>query len=65
MLYGHDSLSCYPFIRNAVLVLCDSAELGDYSEAENLPGYLSEFCFIPNQPQGFEKEVTKHHQQHK
>uniref|UniRef100_A0A8C1V805 Tyrosine-protein phosphatase n=1 Tax=Cyprinus carpio TaxID=7962 RepID=A0A8C1V805_CYPCA len=40
------------------------AELGDYSEAENLPGYLSEFCFIPNQPQGFEKEVTKHHQQH-
>uniref|UniRef100_A0A8C1KZ12 Protein tyrosine phosphatase non-receptor type 4a n=1 Tax=Cyprinus carpio TaxID=7962 RepID=A0A8C1KZ12_CYPCA len=33
-------------------------------EAENLPGYLSEFCFIPNQPQGFEKEVTKHHQQH-
>uniref|UniRef100_A0A8C1AGW7 Tyrosine-protein phosphatase n=1 Tax=Cyprinus carpio carpio TaxID=630221 RepID=A0A8C1AGW7_CYPCA len=39
-------------------------ELGDYSEAENLPGNLSEFCFIPNQPQGFEKEVTKHHQQH-
>uniref|UniRef100_A0A671SUL6 Tyrosine-protein phosphatase n=1 Tax=Sinocyclocheilus anshuiensis TaxID=1608454 RepID=A0A671SUL6_9TELE len=39
-------------------------ELGDYSEAENLPGYLSEFCFIPNQPQGFENEVTKHHQQH-
>uniref|UniRef100_A0A8C1AC56 Tyrosine-protein phosphatase n=1 Tax=Cyprinus carpio carpio TaxID=630221 RepID=A0A8C1AC56_CYPCA len=41
-----------------------SCVLGDYSEAENLPGYLSEFCFIPNQPQGFEKEVTKHHQQH-
>uniref|UniRef100_A0A673I984 Tyrosine-protein phosphatase n=1 Tax=Sinocyclocheilus rhinocerous TaxID=307959 RepID=A0A673I984_9TELE len=40
------------------------SELGDYSEAENLPGYLSEFCFISNQPQGFEKEVTKHHQQH-
>ncbi|XP_016089220.1 tyrosine-protein phosphatase non-receptor type 4-like isoform X2 [Sinocyclocheilus grahami] len=40
------------------------SELSDYSEAENLPGYLSEFCFIPNQPQGFEKEVTKHHQQH-
>uniref|UniRef100_A0A673H567 Tyrosine-protein phosphatase n=1 Tax=Sinocyclocheilus rhinocerous TaxID=307959 RepID=A0A673H567_9TELE len=39
-------------------------ELGDYCEAENLPGNLSEFCFIPNQPQGFEKEVTKHHQQH-
>uniref|UniRef100_A0A673H6P2 Tyrosine-protein phosphatase n=1 Tax=Sinocyclocheilus rhinocerous TaxID=307959 RepID=A0A673H6P2_9TELE len=40
------------------------SELGDYCEAENLPGNLSEFCFIPNQPQGFEKEVTKHHQQH-
>ncbi|TRY97102.1 hypothetical protein DNTS_027290 [Danionella cerebrum] len=33
-----------------------TAELGDYVEAENLPGYLSEFFFIPNQPQGFEKE---------
>jgi len=52
-------------IHNTVVVLCDSAELGDYSEAVNLPGYLSEFCFIPNQPQGFEKDVTKHHQQHK
>uniref|UniRef100_A0A8B9K1L7 protein-tyrosine-phosphatase n=1 Tax=Astyanax mexicanus TaxID=7994 RepID=A0A8B9K1L7_ASTMX len=40
------------------------SELGDYSEAENPPGYLSGYCFIPNQPQGFEKEVAKHHQQH-
>uniref|UniRef100_A0A8C8JKN4 Tyrosine-protein phosphatase n=1 Tax=Oncorhynchus tshawytscha TaxID=74940 RepID=A0A8C8JKN4_ONCTS len=38
--------------------------LGDYSDSEHAPGYLSEFCFIPNPPQGFHKEVTKHHQQH-
>lgn len=50
---------------NASSVLFDSAELGDYREAENPPSYLSEFCFIPNQPQGFEKEVAKHHQQHR
>uniref|UniRef100_A0A8K9UZG2 Tyrosine-protein phosphatase n=1 Tax=Oncorhynchus mykiss TaxID=8022 RepID=A0A8K9UZG2_ONCMY len=40
------------------------AELGDYSDSDHAPGYLSEFCFIPNPPQGFHKEVTKHHQQH-
>uniref|UniRef100_A0A8C7L2Z1 Tyrosine-protein phosphatase n=1 Tax=Oncorhynchus kisutch TaxID=8019 RepID=A0A8C7L2Z1_ONCKI len=40
------------------------SELGDYSDSEHAPGYLSQFCFIPNPPQGFDKEVTKHHQQH-
>lgn len=40
------------------------AELGDYNQSENLPGYLSDYSFIPNQPQDFEKEVTKLHQQH-
>ncbi|TSO88059.1 Tyrosine-protein phosphatase non-receptor type 4 [Bagarius yarrelli] len=39
-------------------------ELGDYREEENSSSYLSEFSFIPNQPQSFEKEVAKHHQQH-
>ncbi|XP_059355883.1 tyrosine-protein phosphatase non-receptor type 4-like [Carassius carassius] len=56
-----------PCPQNTAALLASYAvqsELGDYSEAKNLPGYLSEFCFIPNQPQGFEKEVTKHHQQH-
>uniref|UniRef100_A0A8C1X7F5 Tyrosine-protein phosphatase n=1 Tax=Cyprinus carpio TaxID=7962 RepID=A0A8C1X7F5_CYPCA len=56
-----------PCPHNTAALLASYAvqsELGDYSEAENLPGNLSEFCFIPNQPQGFEKEVTKHHQQH-
>ncbi|KAK2904989.1 hypothetical protein Q8A67_006788 [Cirrhinus molitorella] len=56
-----------PCPHNTAALLASYAvqsEVGDYSEAENLPGYLSEFCFIPNQPQGFEKEVTKHHQQH-
>lgn len=41
------------------------AELGDYSEAQHSPGYLSEYSFIPNPPQDFHKEVAKHHQQHR
>ncbi|KAK7169124.1 hypothetical protein R3I93_005197 [Phoxinus phoxinus] len=56
-----------PCPHNTAALLASYAvqsDLGDYSEAENLPGYLSEFRFIPNQPQGFEKDVTKHHQQH-
>ncbi|KAA0715732.1 Tyrosine-protein phosphatase non-receptor type 4 [Triplophysa tibetana] len=56
-----------PCPHNTAALLASYAvqsEAGDYSEAENSSGYLSEFCFIPNQPQGFEKDVTKHHQQH-
>uniref|UniRef100_A0A8C2EMV2 protein-tyrosine-phosphatase n=1 Tax=Cyprinus carpio TaxID=7962 RepID=A0A8C2EMV2_CYPCA len=45
-------------------LFCVSAELGDYSHSEHLPGYLSEYSFIPNPPQDFEKEVTKLHQEH-
>lgn len=41
------------------------AELGDYNETEHSQGYLSDFCFIPNPPQDFHKEVAKHHQQHR
>lgn len=41
------------------------AELGDYSETDHASGYLSDYCFIPNPPQDFHKEVTKHHQQHR
>uniref|UniRef100_A0A8D2J2R5 protein-tyrosine-phosphatase n=1 Tax=Varanus komodoensis TaxID=61221 RepID=A0A8D2J2R5_VARKO len=41
-----------------------SAELGDYSLSENFPGYLSDYSFVPSQPQDFEKEVSKLHQQH-
>ncbi|XP_066089264.1 tyrosine-protein phosphatase non-receptor type 4 isoform X4 [Saccopteryx bilineata] len=40
------------------------SELGDYSQSENLTGYLSDYSFIPNQPQDFEKEIAKLHQQH-
>lgn len=40
------------------------AELGDYNQSENLPGYLSDYSFIPSQPQDFEKEIAKLHQQH-
>uniref|UniRef100_A0A4W6G8V5 Tyrosine-protein phosphatase n=1 Tax=Lates calcarifer TaxID=8187 RepID=A0A4W6G8V5_LATCA len=39
-------------------------KLGDYSETEHSSGYLSDYCFIPNPPQDFHKEVAKHHQQH-
>ncbi|GAA6074772.1 tyrosine-protein phosphatase non-receptor type 4 isoform X1, partial [Tachysurus ichikawai] len=56
-----------PCPHNTAALLASYAvqsELGDYREAENPPSYLSEFCFISNQPQGFEKEVAKHHQQH-
>lgn len=47
------------------LCLSCTAELGDYSETEHTAGYLSEYCFIPNPPQDFHKEVSKHHQQHR
>nr|XP_038946254.1 tyrosine-protein phosphatase non-receptor type 4 isoform X4 [Rattus norvegicus] len=40
------------------------SELGDYNQSENLAGYLSDYSFIPNQPQDFEKEIAKLHQQH-
>uniref|UniRef100_A0A8C5HGC0 FERM domain-containing protein n=1 Tax=Gouania willdenowi TaxID=441366 RepID=A0A8C5HGC0_GOUWI len=33
-------------------------------QSTHSPGYLSEYCFIPNPPQDFHKEVAKHHQQH-
>lgn len=37
------------------------SELGDYNHLENLPGYLSDYSFIPGQPQDFEKEIAKLH----
>uniref|UniRef100_A0AAX7TB47 Tyrosine-protein phosphatase n=1 Tax=Astatotilapia calliptera TaxID=8154 RepID=A0AAX7TB47_ASTCA len=56
-----------PCPHNTAALLASYAvqsELGDYSEAEHSPGYLSEYSFIPNPPQDFHKEVAKHHQQH-
>ncbi|KAK5609994.1 Tyrosine-protein phosphatase non-receptor type 4 [Crenichthys baileyi] len=56
-----------PCPHNTAALLASYAvqsELGDYNEAEHSPGYLSDFCFIPNPPQDFHKEVSKHHQQH-
>uniref|UniRef100_A0A3B5B4H5 Tyrosine-protein phosphatase n=1 Tax=Stegastes partitus TaxID=144197 RepID=A0A3B5B4H5_9TELE len=50
---------------SAFVLFHSSSELGDYSETEHNPGYLSEYCFIPNPPQDFHKEVSKHHQQHR
>ncbi|XP_036808293.1 tyrosine-protein phosphatase non-receptor type 4 isoform X1 [Oncorhynchus mykiss] len=55
-----------PYITAALLAsYAVQSELGDYSQNENLPGYLSEYSFIPNAPQDFEKEIAKQHQQHK
>ncbi|XP_018620437.1 tyrosine-protein phosphatase non-receptor type 4-like isoform X1 [Scleropages formosus] len=56
-----------PCPHNTAALLASFAvqsELGDYSHVEHVPGYLFEYCFIPNPPQDFEKEVAKHHQQH-
>ncbi|XP_075843843.1 tyrosine-protein phosphatase non-receptor type 4 isoform X3 [Microtus pennsylvanicus] len=57
-------LSC-PYNTAALLAsFAVQSELGDYNQSENLPGYLSDYSFIPNQPQDFEKEIAKLHQQH-
>ncbi|XP_052592699.1 tyrosine-protein phosphatase non-receptor type 4 isoform X4 [Peromyscus californicus insignis] len=57
-------LSC-PYNTAALLAsFAVQSELGDYNQSENLSGYLSDYSFIPNQPQDFEKEVAKLHQQH-
>uniref|UniRef100_A0A8C2E705 protein-tyrosine-phosphatase n=1 Tax=Cyprinus carpio TaxID=7962 RepID=A0A8C2E705_CYPCA len=51
-----------PCPHNTAALLASYAvqsELGDYSEAENLPGNLSEFCFIPNQPQVTVRNLTQ------
>uniref|UniRef100_A0A8C2BDV1 protein-tyrosine-phosphatase n=1 Tax=Cyprinus carpio TaxID=7962 RepID=A0A8C2BDV1_CYPCA len=56
-----------PCPQNTAVLLASyavQAELGDYNHSEHLPGYLSEYSFIPNPPQDFEKEVTKLHQEH-
>ncbi|XP_074659183.1 tyrosine-protein phosphatase non-receptor type 4-like isoform X2 [Tubulanus polymorphus] len=41
------------------------SELGDYNSEEHTNGYLSEFAFIPNQNDEFEKEVAKLHKTHR
>ncbi|KAM6945343.1 tyrosine-protein phosphatase non-receptor type 4-like [Aplochiton taeniatus] len=57
-------LSC-PNTTAAILAsYAVQSELGDYSDSEHLPGYLSEYRSIPNTPQDFEKEIVKHHQLH-
>ncbi|KAF7216069.1 tyrosine-protein phosphatase non-receptor type 4 isoform X3 [Nothobranchius furzeri] len=56
-----------PCPHNTAALLASYAvqsELGDYNETEHSSGYLSDYCFIPNPPEDFHKEVSKHHQQH-
>ncbi|XP_041119879.1 tyrosine-protein phosphatase non-receptor type 4-like isoform X1 [Polyodon spathula] len=57
-----------PCPYNTAVLLASYAvqsELGDCNQSEHLPGYLADYCFIPNPPQDFEKEIAKQHQQHK
>uniref|UniRef100_A0A8C1YQG9 protein-tyrosine-phosphatase n=1 Tax=Cyprinus carpio TaxID=7962 RepID=A0A8C1YQG9_CYPCA len=63
----HILYAVLPCPQNTAVLLASyavQAELGDYSHSEHLPGYLSEYSFIPNPPQDFEKEVAKLHQEH-
>ncbi|KAG8125215.1 putative Tyrosine-protein [Naja naja] len=56
-----------PCPYNTAVLLASYAvqsELGDYNLTDNFPGYLSDYSFIPGQPQDFEKEISKLHQQH-
>ncbi len=41
------------------------AELGDYSADDHRDHYLSEFRFIPGQPESFERDVAEMHKQHR
>lgn len=41
------------------------SEMGDFNPDEHIDGYLSEFRFVPNQNEDFEKEVAQHHKNHK
>jgi len=41
------------------------SELGDHSSDDHHDFYLSEFRFIPGQPESFEKEVAEMHKQHR
>nr|XP_028572040.1 tyrosine-protein phosphatase non-receptor type 3-like [Podarcis muralis] len=53
---------------NSVVVLASYAvqsQLGDYNGSTHLPGYLSEYCFIPEQNQDFTTKVESLHEQHR
>ncbi|XP_069051113.1 tyrosine-protein phosphatase non-receptor type 3 isoform X1 [Lepisosteus oculatus] len=41
------------------------SELGDHSDSEHQPGYLSEFRFIPEQDEDFLTKVESLHEQHR
>jgi len=41
------------------------SELGDYNPDEHVEGYLSEFRFVPNQLEDFERDVTELHKLHR
>ncbi|KAH0627091.1 hypothetical protein JD844_002489 [Phrynosoma platyrhinos] len=52
---------------NSAVVLASYAvqsQLGDYSASIHLPGYLSNYCFIPEQNKDFLTKVESLHEQH-
>ncbi|XP_016849973.2 tyrosine-protein phosphatase non-receptor type 3 isoform X2 [Anolis carolinensis] len=52
---------------NSAVVLASYAvqsQLGDYSASTHLPGYLSDYCFIPEQNKDFLTKVESLHEQH-
>ncbi|XP_060637424.2 tyrosine-protein phosphatase non-receptor type 3 isoform X2 [Anolis sagrei] len=52
---------------NSAVVLASYAvqsQLGDYSASTHLPGYLSDYCFIPEQNKDFITKVESLHEQH-
>ncbi|XP_013395604.1 tyrosine-protein phosphatase non-receptor type 4 isoform X4 [Lingula anatina] len=58
-------LVCPPTTAALLASYAVQSELGDYNPEEHTDGYLSEFRFIPNQTENFEREVSELHKQHK
>lgn len=40
---------------------CFLAELGDFDPRHHTPGYVSEFCFVPNQSEELERKIAAIH----
>ena len=38
-----------------------TAELGDFDPHQNTAGYVSEFCFVPNQTEELERRIAAIH----
>uniref|UniRef100_A0A670K8Z1 FERM domain-containing protein n=1 Tax=Podarcis muralis TaxID=64176 RepID=A0A670K8Z1_PODMU len=67
ILEGRKQLSCvfFYFSSRHPPTYPKKAQLGDYNGSTHLPGYLSEYCFIPEQNQDFTTKVESLHEQHR